>query len=149
MLFSKNVPYFCRLCSWFWLVWGLWHFIVKKCLFPLDACMVSCPSWSKNLERTLPGILSCQYFDKSRLASSNIAFYNHGVRHSRFTSVDLFFLLTQGEVFPFLWSKLNWCFLEIKFCRFFFKLWWFTAVFSLSLAVLNKSETLVKHVKNS
>ena len=33
-------------------MWRL-HDLVKKGLFPLDAYMVSCPTWSKNLERTL------------------------------------------------------------------------------------------------
>jgi len=27
-----------------------WHYLVKTCLFPLDAYMVSCPTLSKNLE---------------------------------------------------------------------------------------------------
>ena len=32
---------------------GRWHDIVKKCLFPIDAYMVWCPTWSKNLGRYL------------------------------------------------------------------------------------------------
>ena len=33
-------------------------FSKKKCLFPLDANMVSCPTWSKNLGRTLFNMLA-------------------------------------------------------------------------------------------
>ena len=29
-----------------------WHYLVKKCLFTLDAYLVSCSTWSKNLEKT-------------------------------------------------------------------------------------------------
>ena len=30
-----------------------WHYLVKKCLFPLDAYILWCPTWSKNLWRYL------------------------------------------------------------------------------------------------
>ena len=32
----------------FWLAWG-GHYLVKKCFFPIDALVVWCPTWSKNL----------------------------------------------------------------------------------------------------
>ena len=36
----------------------------KKCFFPLDAYMVSCPTWSKNLGRTLINIHQSLLLDK-------------------------------------------------------------------------------------
>ena len=46
---------FCNLwqgCSSFWQVCRCPYF-VKKCLFSIDALVVCCPTWSKNLGRTL------------------------------------------------------------------------------------------------
>ena len=37
----------------------------EKCLFPLNADMISCPAWSKNLRRTLWGTHSQQWVDRS------------------------------------------------------------------------------------
>ena len=51
-LFSKNVPNFCRLNHNFGRS-DSDYYLVKKCSFPLDAYVVSCPTRSKNLERTL------------------------------------------------------------------------------------------------
>ena len=44
-----KILYFLKLCPIF--VGSVHNF--GKCLFPLDACMVSWPIWSKNLGRTL------------------------------------------------------------------------------------------------
>ena len=30
-----------------------WHYLVKRCLFPLDIYVASCPTWLKNLDKTL------------------------------------------------------------------------------------------------
>ena len=52
--FSKSVPIFCRLCSYFWYI-GLTvtSFFEKICTFFINACMVSFPTWKKNLWRYL------------------------------------------------------------------------------------------------
>ena len=49
---SKMKHIFCQLILEFWWVWR-WHDLVKKCLFPIYAYVVSCAQQSKNLERHL------------------------------------------------------------------------------------------------
>ena len=56
-----------------------WHYLVKRCLFSLDAYMISCPTWSKNLKRYLLHMFSsrnCTFyiplFSKSYFLNGNI-----------------------------------------------------------------------------
>ena len=48
-----------------------WHDLVKKCLFPLQAYMASCPTWSKNLGRTLV-VMSYLWCDRRTMYQWNV-----------------------------------------------------------------------------
>ena len=66
-----KVLYFLQMCPIFMGSvhnFGRWHYLVKKCLFPLNAYMVSCLTRSKNLWRSLI-LKSCMHVDCTRFHS--------------------------------------------------------------------------------